>query len=132
MYQGYTLYCSPVAGEFPDESYDVGDLEASDIVRKVVEEGQRQHHFAVSVIAAEGDVVRLLEGVEDELTASVIGGMDAVLVSEAGGPQGLLFSFLPIFFFRVDGQVILVKRGLVIVKLLGYPRLPEVDVFSNY
>ena len=111
MYQGYTLYCSPVAGEFPDESYDVGDFEASDIVRKVVEEGQRQHHFAVSVIAAEGDVVRLLEGVEDELTASVIGGMDAVLVSEAGGAKGLLFALLPHIGFRINGQVVFVERG---------------------
>ena len=62
---------------------------------KVVEEGKRQHHFVLGVVVAEGDAVHLLGGMEDELTASMLGGADTVLVAEADGPQGLIFAFLP-------------------------------------
>ena len=75
----------PVIREFPDESDGVGDFEASNILREVGKEGERQNHFVVGVVVAEGDVVHLLKAVEDELMASVLSGVDAVLVGEAGG-----------------------------------------------
>ena len=80
------------------------------------EEGKRQHHFVVGVVVAEGDVVHLLEGVEYELTASVIGGADSVLVAEAGRPQDLLFALLPCVGVCVDGQVIFVEGFSFLVK----------------
>ena len=55
----------PVARELPDESDNFGDFEASNLVREVGEEGERRHHFVVDVVFAEGDVVHLLEGVEN-------------------------------------------------------------------
>ena len=121
----------PVAWKFPDESDDVGDSKASDLVRKVIEEGERQHHFVVSVVVVEGDVVHLLDGMEDELTASMIGGADAILVAEAVGPQGLIFVLLPHVGFRIDRLVLFVEGVFVIVERLVYPQLSEVDVVDK-
>ena len=121
----------PVAGELPDESDDAGDFEASNLVREVVEEGERRHHFVVGVVVAEDDVVHLLEGVEGELMASVLGGADAVLVAEAGGPQGLLLLLLPRVVFRVNGRVVFVEGGFIHFEQIGYLWLSEVDVVGE-
>ena len=59
------------------------------------EELERRHHFVVGVFVAEGDVVHFLEGVQDEKTASVLRGSDAVLVVEASVPKRLELSLLP-------------------------------------
>ena len=46
------------------------------------EELERRYHFVVGVFVTEGDVVHFLEGLQDENTASVLHGLDAVLVVE--------------------------------------------------
>ena len=65
------------------------------------------------------------------MTASVLDGVDAVLVDEAGGPQGFIFSLLPRVGFCVDGRVVFVERIFVLVERLGYPQLSEVDVVGK-
>ena len=60
--------------------------------------------------------MHLLEGVEYELTAPVLGGADLVLVAEAGGPQRLLFVLLPRVGFHVNGQVVFVEGFLILLK----------------
>ena len=79
----------------------------------MVEEGEWQHHFVLGVVVAEVDVVHPLEGVEDKLTASMLVGADAFLVSESGGPQGLLFALLLIVGFRVNGRLVFVDGGFL-------------------
>ena len=63
---------------------------------------KRRHHFVVGVLIAEGDIVYLLEGAEDEETTSVLSGVDAVLIVEAGVPQRLELSLLPRFGVSCD------------------------------
>ena len=58
-------FVGPVFGEFSDERDNFSDFEASDLVRKVVEEGGQQHNFVLGVVVAEGDAMHLLEGLED-------------------------------------------------------------------
>ena len=65
----------------------------------------------------------LLEGVEDEETASVIGGADAVLVFEAGVPRRLNFLLLPRFGIFGDRWIVFVEGGIFLVERLHYPWL---------
>ena len=55
------------------------------------EELERGHHFVVGVFVMEGDVMYLLEDVEDEERSYVLGGTYAVLVIDAGVPKRLEF-----------------------------------------
>ena len=63
----------------------------------------------------------LLEGVEDEDMASVLGGVNAVLAFEAGVPKRLEFFFLPRFSIFGDFWIVFVKGGIVLVKRFRYP-----------
>ena len=71
--------------------------------------------------------MHILEVVEDELTASVLGVADAVLVAEVGSLQGFLFSLLPRVVFCVNVQVVFVEGFFVLVERLGYLHMFEVD-----
>ena len=77
--------------------------------------------FCSNVFISEGDVVYLLEGVEDEETASVIGGADVVLVFEAGATKRLDFLLLPHFGIFGDRWIIFVEGRIVLVELFRYP-----------
>ena len=83
----YAGVVGPVARESPDERDNVSNFKASDLVRKVADEGEPQHHLVVGVVVSEGDVAQILKGMEDELTSSVLGGADAVLVAGVRGPK---------------------------------------------
>ena len=74
--------------------------------------------------------MNFLEGVEDEKTASVLRGSDAVLVFEASVPKRLEILLLPRFgilrdrwVLLVEGVVVLVERdhhlGLILVGRVG-------------
>ena len=65
----------------------------------------------------------LLEGVEDKEMLSVIGGVDAVLVVEAGFPKCLEFLLLPHFGIFGDRWIVFVEGGLVLVERLRCPWL---------
>ena len=57
----------------------------------------------------------LLEGVEDEETASVVGGTYVVLIVEAGFPKSLEFSLLPRFGIFGDRCIVLFEGSGVLV-----------------
>ena len=65
----------------------------------------------------------LLKGVEDEETASVLSGADAVLVFEAGVSKRLDFSFLTHFGIFGDRWILFVKGGIVLFERCRYPKL---------
>ena len=65
----------------------------------------------------------LLGVVEGEEMVSVLGGVDAVLVVEAGFPKRLGFSLLPRFGIFGDHLIIFVKGGIVLVRRCRYPWL---------
>ena len=68
----------PVAGEFAEEGDEVGYFECPYFFGEMGKEIEQGHHFVVGIFVAEGDVVYLLEGLEYEETASVLGGTYAV------------------------------------------------------
>ena len=84
--------------------------------------------------------MHLLEGVQDEKTASVFHGSDAVLVVEASVPKRLELSLLPRFGLSRDQWVVLVEGGVVLGKrdrhagliLVGNVGKDEVDDFSSF
>ena len=57
----------------------------------------------------------LLEGVEDEETASGVGGTYAVLIVEAGFPKRMEFSLLPRFGIFGDRWIVLFEGSGVLV-----------------
>ena len=59
--------------------------------------------------------MHFLECVQDEKTASVLHGSDAVLVVEASVTKCLKLSFLPRFGILRDRWVVLVEGGVVLV-----------------
>ena len=87
------------------------------------EEIERRHHFVVGVFIAEGYIVHLLEGVQDEETASVLCGADTVLIVEAGVPKLLEISLLPRFGLSNDRWVVFVEGGVVLVKQDRHPEM---------
>ena len=87
------------------------------------EEIERRHHFVVGVFVAEGDVVHFLKVVQDEKTASMLSGLDAVLVVEASVPKHLGLSLLPRFGLLRDRWAVLVKVGVVLVERDRHPGL---------
>ena len=80
------------------------------------EELERRHYFVVGVFVTEGYVVYPLKGVEDEETASVLGGADTVLVVVAGIPKRLELPLIPRFCLSDDRWVVFVKGGIVLAE----------------
>ena len=103
------------------------------------EELKRRHHFIVGVFVAKGDVMYLLEGVQDEETSSVLRGADAVLVVESCVPKRPKLLLISRFGLSCDQWVVFVKGGIVLVKrgcyswlvLVGRVRKYEVGDFSR-
>ena len=85
------------------------------------EELERRHHFVVGVFVVDGDVMYLLEGVQDEETESLICGADAVSVVNTGAPKRLEFTLIPRFGLSRDRWVVFVEGGIVLVKRGRYP-----------
>ena len=117
----------PVAREFADEGDNGGFFGPPNFFGKMGEELEWGHHFVVGVFVAEGDVVDLLEDVDNEEPASVLGGMDAVLVVKAGVPERLDFSLFPRFGVSDDQWIVFVEGIIVLVEQCRYPRLILVD-----
>ena len=60
--------------------------------------------------------MHFLEGTKDKKTASVLHGLDAVLVFEASVPKLLEILLLPRFGISRDQWVVLVEGGVVLVE----------------
>ena len=73
-----------------------------------------------------------LEGMQDEKTASVLRGTDAVLIIEAGVPNRLELSLIPSFGLSCDQGVVFVEGGVVLVEQDRYPGLVLVGRVSKY
>ena len=95
------------------------------------EEIERRHHFVVGVFVAEGDVLHFLEGVQDEETASVLRGSDAVLIVEAGVPKRLDLSLLPRSGLSRDRWFVFIEGGFVLVERDRHPGLVLVSRFGK-
>ena len=65
----------------------------------------------------------LFKGVEDEETASVLGGADTVLVVETDFPKRLEFLLIPRFGIFGDLWIIFIEGGVVLVEKLRHPWL---------
>ena len=65
--------------------------------------------------------MHFLEGVQDEDTASVLRGVDAVLIVEAGVPKSLELSLLPRVGLSCDQWVVFVEGRVVLVERDRYP-----------
>ena len=84
--------------------------------------------------------MHFLKGVQDEKTASVVRGSDAVLVVEASVPKRLEISLLPCVSISRDQWVVLVEGGVVLVKqdrhsgliLVGCVGKDEAGDFSRF
>ena len=74
----------------------------------------------------------LLEGVEDEETASVLGGVYTVLVIKVGVPKRLEFALFPHFGLSGDRWVICFEGGIVLVERSHYPQLIIVGRVMEY
>ena len=96
----------PLGWEFREEGNDVGGLKAADGVSDVRKELEQTHNFVEGVFLPEGDVKRLVEGVEQELAAAVLRGGGASLVFQLGSPDGLVRFLIPRPGFRRDGGII--------------------------
>ena len=79
------------------------------------EELEQRNHFVVAVFVAEGYVVHFLEGVQDENKASVLCGLDAVLVVKVSVPKRLEILLLPRFGLSRDRWVVLIVGDVVLV-----------------
>ena len=69
---------------------------------------------------------------DDEETASVLGGAYAVLVIEAGVPKCPEVSLFPCFGLSSDHWVVFVKGGIVLVKQCRYLRFILVGRGGEY
>ena len=96
------------------------------------EELEQRHHFVVGVFVAEGDIVHFLEGVQDEETASVLCGSDAVFIVEAGVPKRLELLLLPRFGLSCDRWVVFFEGGVVLVGRDLHPGLVLVSRVGKY
>ena len=103
-----------------------------DFFGEMGEELERGHHFVVGFFVAEVDVVYLLKGVEDEETASVLGGVYTVLVIKVGVPKRLEFALFPHFGLSGDRWVICFEGGIVLVERSHYPQLIIVGRVMEY
>ena len=90
---------------------------------KMGEEIERRHHFLVGVFVAEGYVVHYPEGVQDEKTASVLRGLNAVLIVKAGVPKRLELLLLPRFGLSRYRWVVFVEGGVILVEQDRHPGL---------
>ena len=97
-------------------TYSVGDLEATNGVGDVGKDLERRHHFVVGVFVVEGDVFRLVEGVEQELVPAVLCAGNASLILQFGGPDSLFLFLLPRRGFLRDGGIIFGKGGFFLVE----------------
>ena len=70
------------------------------------EELEQTHNFVEGVFVEEGDVKRLVEGVEWGLGAVVLRGGGASLVFQVGSPDGLVCFLILWRGFRRDGGII--------------------------
>ena len=104
----------PVVWEFGEESNNVGGFEAADGVCNVREEFEGRDEFLERVLAAESDVVDLVEGVQEKLAAAMRCGGNAELVHQTGGSEGHKLPLFPRLGVLLDLGVVLVEEVFVL------------------
>ena len=80
------------------------------------EELEQRHHLVLDVSIEEGDVEHFLNGMRDEEAASVLCGLDTVLIFKAGVPKYLEILLLPWFGLSREQCIIFVEGTVTFIK----------------